>query len=151
MPKKYQSMEWDDKFTIDNGPIDADHKMLIKILNRVQKRATGLDQINVSRIFDEIMFHIVSHFAKEEIILKKIMPELYEEHRAEHKKILNGLTTISESFKNKQSHAHERFDEIADYLRSIILGHMMDYDMKMCGHEDEIRAITQKAPKSNNK
>lgn len=94
---------WRDVWTMGIEPMDADHREMLRLLNRLF--ATSQDQADTGptdgdpsgcepdaddhqdsliRRLDDVLDHLRRHFAREEAFLQSIDYPLFEEHRGEH-------------------------------------------------------------------
>ncbi len=89
-------IEWKPEFSIGEPILDADHRYLIRLLNRFS------DHLGSSRSKATIIDHLVqlyssasNHFAREEtIMLAHGYSDDYVKHYADHQRLLNEVTLM---------------------------------------------------------
>lgn len=91
-----QRLEWDDSYSVGDEHIDAQHRQLLEIINRLGALISGdVESSGVSPqgIFDELARYVTSHFAYEEqrMVDAGYPLDLVEVHRGEHRAILAQL------------------------------------------------------------
>lgn len=87
--------EWADDFVIDKGPIDADHRQLIELVNELHtatKQGTG--QEVVGGIMDRLIVYTREHFTREEQIMAAAKFPGLVGHQAGHQKIIKEIEAL---------------------------------------------------------
>lgn len=123
-------IEWMDIFSVGNTAMDGDHKKLLDILNRLYESwASGQGAQEVAAVFDELTAYTQTHFAREEALLEVAHYDRLQVQKAEHTHLLEQLETF-----RKRHLAHEDLgllsDEIVEFLRSWMINHILDEDMR---------------------
>lgn len=120
--------DWDDKYSIGNHEIDAQHQKLFELA----KKAYILANKNVSRadmkgIINEFFAYMKEHFSKEEEYMQSIgYPEL-SHHTIIHKEIVKSMAKLITETKN----VNEMKENLIVIAKSWLLEHIIQEDMKI--------------------
>ncbi|MET0091489.1 MAG: hemerythrin domain-containing protein [Candidatus Thiodiazotropha sp.] len=77
---------WNDNFDTGLDEVDRQHRRLVHILNQLASQvAFGLDDFQLSGVFDELIDYTHYHFDTEEAIWNQYLPDSDDE--AAHKKV----------------------------------------------------------------
>jgi hemerythrin len=122
-------MEWGDKYMVNIVIVDAQHKKLFDILNRLHVSVVeGREQGELFDILDQLIEYTVEHFqTEEELFLEHDFPG-YEEHKAEHDKLTK--TVIELQQKLRDGSATLSF-EVLDFLHDWLMEHTLGLDKEM--------------------
>lgn len=90
---------------LDVEEMQETHEEEIKILNEVEKLATGyiINKSNLSQLevkLDEYIAHVKEHFANEERLMRKYDFPSYEMHKTAHDMFLNDINYAIKQWKN---------------------------------------------------
>lgn len=120
--------KWDDKFSVHNSHIDAQHKQLFKLAG--QAYALANKQITIEEIKALLMGffdYMKKHFRDEEIYMEAIgYPDL-ERHHQIHRKIVQDLAGLIQETKN----ADDLKEKLAIIAKDWLLTHILQEDMKI--------------------
>lgn len=124
-------IQWDSSFSVGQPVLDADHKKLIDILNRIfdawQGSAPSGDVLNA--LFDELIEYTDGHFSREESKLAaRGYPHLVR-HHMEHER----LREMVMSFRSRHvvgRQAATITEDMAKFLKTWLTDHILDDDMK---------------------
>lgn len=121
--------------SVGNTIIDDEHKLLICLLNSIEIALQVEDHGDMVRfLFKELHQHTRNHFSREEeIMIERKYPD-YEDHKREHKSILDQISQLElklEKTKNNDAQMKDLETVIAGMLRAWIIDHFMNYDLKM--------------------
>ena len=127
--KKINFIEWDLEYLVDVPEIDRQHKELMNLLNDAIHHSSG-NMIEERTFFDRriemgINF-IIKHFEMEEQFLSKTNYEKYNEHKMEHKILLEKIQNIKEEIENNKLEID--LSNITSYLTEWLLNHIKVYD-----------------------
>jgi hemerythrin len=130
---KMALIEWMDLFSVGNADMDGDHQALLDILNRLYEAwASGQGAQEVGAVFDELTAYTQTHFTREEALLEAAHYDRLQVQKAEHAHLLEQLEVFRE-----RHLAHEDLgvltDEIVEFLRSWMINHILDEDMRYRG------------------
>ncbi len=86
---------WDPDFTVHNEKIDAQHKHLIHLLNKIHSAMTlDKDFENVGRLLDELVRKTRQHFDTEYELLHKYGYHDMDKHKTEHQRLLKQVKSL---------------------------------------------------------
>lgn len=124
MPKEL--ITWTDKYSIDKGLIDKQHKVLVDLINELYFAfLEGKANDNLSKIIAELIKYTKTHFQDEENIFAK---SGYPEVKA-HKQKHEGFVRKVEKFKNDLDSGKLSVSyEIMNFLRDWLLNHILVSD-----------------------
>ena len=128
----FEIFPWDDNLETGIAKIDAQHKKLVDILNRLVAHLANLSSVtDLDEIFDELIDYTDYHFKTEEGIWTQ-----YFEGDAwleAHKKTHNSF--LSETLEIKKNQEKKEFDEviydIVRFLSQWLAYHILDTDKRM--------------------
>ncbi len=122
------TFKWTKDMRIDDGQIDADHKKLISIANKVltleqsSKRADELKQL-----IQDLYEYVKYHFAREEDLMQKLEYPDMKSHQTKHENIILAMNLFLANAQN--------MDEILVNFRKLVskwvIDHIMDEDKKL--------------------
>ena len=93
----YARIEWRDAFEIGVPSIDYEHRMLIERLNDVfASIGAGEPGERTLGKLGEVYTWISAHFALEEVIMREHDYDQYQDHKADHERLLNEIRDIME-------------------------------------------------------
>jgi len=132
-------IEWRDALSVDNnGPIDRDHKYLIKLINELGEfKAQSSRNIKFNDILSELKTYTIVHFAREEKLQKAANYPEHEDHKKEHHDLIHKLDVIiSVAKKNiaenkSKEQAEVIFEQTQKFLKNWLLQHVVQHDLKM--------------------
>lgn len=87
-----KTIEWDDEWTLGNSVIDEQHKVLVKLINKVIS-----EDIRTRDLLQGLIDYTSQHFADEEQLMFEsgYDKDKYKSHKEEHKQITKALLEIS--------------------------------------------------------
>lgn len=90
---------WSDDFSVGVAAIDHEHRELISLINEIcGVLETGSDEpIDRDELLGELFTTISAHFALEEKIMRDKGYDRFQEHKADHEKLLDELREIMDS------------------------------------------------------
>lgn len=128
------TVTWRDELSIDDGPIDEDHKHLIAIINgfyRAAGRRVSVDVLDSALQY--LKQYTLQHFQREEEIQTRIGYPFAEAHRREHRDLIRRLDQIVAEA--RQDKTRENPDTLTDNLFSLLkdwlLTHVVKADIRM--------------------
>lgn len=87
--------EWAEDMVIDHGPIDADHRQLIALVNRLHSATSqGEGRLVVGQILDELLAYTLEHFEREERLMASLKFPRFDEHREAHRRLLGSVQAL---------------------------------------------------------
>lgn len=121
-------IKWSNTFSVHNEKVDAQHKMLFAIANRVfllanrQATANEIKEV-LKRFFD----YMAVHFKEEEKYMEKIGYPKLEEHKSIH----NAITKQMFSIVKEATSLNEVKEKLNVVARKWLLEHILKEDMKV--------------------
>jgi len=89
----------DNTLIIGIDEIDDDHSKLINLFNILNHSVTeGADREYVAAVLEELINCTVWHFSHEERLMLKYNYDAYEEHKADHKDLIDGVRELQKKF-----------------------------------------------------
>jgi hemerythrin len=120
-------MEWQDSYSVGVAELDADHRRLIDIINRLDAAET--EGGAVLWVLDELEDYVRYHFSREEARLKAVdYPEL-DAHIAEHCAFVEWLETVRKTYGLAPDSRFHLARIVNDYLYKWLTGHILSSDM----------------------
>jgi len=105
-------IEWRKEFCTGMPGVDYEHEMLIEQINSTYALVDGnADKESVIDSLGEIYGSISAHFALEEQMMLKHAYDHYEEHRADHERLLDDIRDISDDFETATELDSNRFKQ----------------------------------------
>lgn len=90
MPK-----EWIDAYSLQNDTIDAQHKELFNLANRVEAlESTAVNKEQLSLLVKEFFLYMKKHFSEEEAYMQSIEYPYLKQHCKQHESIITQMTAI---------------------------------------------------------
>ena len=121
-------IEWSSALSVGIEEIDAQHKVLVDLLNQVHEAIQQRHGVEVTnKIVERLGEYTRIHFAVEESLMRILHYPEYERHKDEHDRLieqLNGLRAKIEEGKNSISF------ELAHFLKVWLTKHIMESDMR---------------------
>jgi hemerythrin-like metal-binding protein len=123
-------IEWREEFKIGIPSVDHEHRGMIDLLNELHAGLQGgADKESVSRFLGEVHARIAAHFALEEKIMRDRRYDLYEDHKAEHERLLDEISDIMACYENDQYFDYE--EVLATHLHGWFTAHFKTQDARL--------------------
>lgn len=125
IPKSEELFPWSDKLSVGIEEIDAQHRMLVDLLNELHR---AIQERHGSDVALEILGRLVEytriHFAVEESLMRVLGYGDYEEHKNHHNQLINQVNDLYDRVRGGQ---HVTF-ELLHFLRVWLTKHIMEED-----------------------
>lgn len=122
-------LEWQDNLSVGETSLDADHKKLIGLINRVyEAMASGDEQAEVASVLDELLDYTTYHFDREEHMLRVNGFPDYDEHRSVHKSMIAQVQELRDRF--SADPASVKAMDTMDFLSRWLINHIVGKDLK---------------------
>lgn len=126
---KMAAFNWSNDLSSGNTMIDTDHKHLIDLVNKLNMAMSGGKGNTVlGGILNELIDYTVSHFAREEKLMKEINYADYATHKAEHDKLVSEVSELKRSF---DSGAVTLSSKVYMFLTEWLNRHIKSSDIKL--------------------
>ncbi len=122
-------IEWDEKFSVGVASVDHEHRELIGLVNQTYdrlKRPGGAAA--VPDFLGEIYTRISAHFALEENLMRTSRYVHYDEHKADHERLLDEIRDIMDDYEDKARFSEEQF---AQRLTQWFTEHFRTHDARL--------------------
>jgi hemerythrin-like metal-binding protein len=121
-------------YSVNITSIDNEHKLLVALLNEIVSAMATQGSVNTQLIIEKLTYlsgYIKIHFESEErfLILNKY-PD-FDEHKAEHTKLLEQITKFETRFKYENQAFNEK---MLLFLKDWLVRHMILYDKKFSNY-----------------
>lgn len=115
-------LDWSDDLTTGHTGIDSDHKHLVELVNSLyQAMKAGKGNDVLGHILNELIVYTANHFAREEALMRKISYAKYDEHKAEHAKLVATVQDLQTKFNaGATTLSVNVFHFLSDWLRNHI-------------------------------
>ena len=124
-------VHWNPNLSVGSDEIDADHGILIDLLNSLAASLeAGSGPKVVSDALDKLVAETESHFRREEQIMEReSYPEL-EYHRRIHEALLKEIRQFREELEG----GSEIGPEVTEFIRNWLISHIMESDKQLGGY-----------------
>jgi diguanylate cyclase (GGDEF)-like protein/hemerythrin-like metal-binding protein/PAS domain S-box-containing protein len=123
---------WDDHFNTGLAEIDAQHRRLVALLNRLASQvAGGADALVLNGIFDELADYTVYHFNTEEAVWRTYLAGDPAEigHRATHDAFRRDVARLKAAL--GQTASHQVAEEALGFLARWLASHILEADRSL--------------------
>jgi hemerythrin len=121
--------QWSDKYLVHIPEIDADHRNLFALANRIHDHIEdGADQPAVLRALGHLVDYVEGHFSREEKLMERVAyPDIVA-----HKKTHRMLEQIVHSMHRIYRHEPDAVDpdKLLEFLRDWLQNHILKSDMQ---------------------
>ena len=120
-------IQWKERYNIGYKEIDAQHKVLLDLLNELIDLAGGSghpDQI--TSIFHRLYEYVLTHFSTEERYMRICRYPRLAEHEAEHATFIQKMLELNNSFDPTDPHL---LDETLDFIKTWYIDHILKSDL----------------------
>lgn len=121
---------WSDDLSIDGGLVDAEHRSLLDLANRVIEIEDPQQRLDDFRQAVKSLFrYMENHFDHEEELMREASYSELERHAERHRRIIAEM--------NEMLRGHQDMNQYAAALRQYmvdwVLTHIMEEDKKLAG------------------
>ncbi len=122
-------LEWKQEFALGVADVDHEHRELITLINELYAHLQRQDSsVSVEDFLGEIYAKISAHFALEEKIMRERHYDQYDDHKADHERLLEEIRDIMDAYEDD---AHFNESELAACLTSWFTGHFKTKDARL--------------------
>ena len=127
-----QLITWNSRYSVGIARIDAQHQRLVELINELHAAMlAGAGRQVVGKILDGLVEYTLSHFAAEEALMKRVAYPGYEQHKAEHLKLIEQVKLLK---KKAQAGNAALTLEVAAFLNRWLVDHISNMDKKYSAH-----------------
>lgn len=123
-------IDWQDDFRIGIPSIDHEHEELIALINALHAGLSGdATAEEIGTFLAEVDTQIGAHFALEEQTMRALRYDQYEDHKADHDRLLEEIRDIADAF---EAGAYRDYDDrLADHLKHWFSEHFRTRDARL--------------------
>ena len=115
-------------FTIGHAVIDADHAIIMDIIQQIHEGVLKNSKSNVmSTLFTHLFDYSAMHFLREELLMEKINCPLRKEHFSEHIKLMDDLKAVRRMYEE----GSEIVGGVADHVCDLFATHIRMVDVHL--------------------
>lgn len=94
-------IEWKDEYSVGVPDVDEEHRELIGLINSLHESMQAPDRgLDVMDFLGEIYARIASHFALEELIMRRHEYDEYRDHKGDHEQLLEEIRDIMDDYED---------------------------------------------------
>ncbi len=121
-------LEWSDKLSVHVDEIDAQHKKLIDLINRLNEAwKEEFKREDVRSVFMELIDYTKYHFTSEEKYMEQNNYPDLEAHKKQHQKFIDKLNKLQAKC---SYNSHEVYTDLLSFLSNWIVVHIMHSDQE---------------------
>jgi hemerythrin-like metal-binding protein len=91
-------IEWRKEFETGVADVDHEHRELVDLINQLNEKVRAhAAPGDIQEFLGEVFARIAAHFALEESIMRKHRYDEYEDHKAEHERLLDDIRDIMDA------------------------------------------------------
>ncbi|MDD5328639.1 MAG: bacteriohemerythrin [Sulfuricella sp.] len=118
---------WQDAYSLEMPEIDAQHKVLLDLINQVWNAVVGRVSIEKQiELIEKLEHYTLSHFAAEETFLRTIQYPEFDEHKKAHEIFVQ---RIAAEKANLLANGHLTLDML-HFLKDWLINHILGTDKK---------------------
>ncbi len=128
-------IKWDKKFEVGNFEIDSEHKVFVRIIQKIIYSVGKKNHKYTERLINEIYKYADFHFHSEETVMIEINYPDFDAHKKEHEKLLFDLRNII-SIDGNDDYVRP-MSEFIIFLTNWFTNHTLNVDKKLAGYLKE--------------
>ena len=120
---------WDETLSVEVDEIDEDHRKLVDLFNILSHSIEEGDAKDyIDAVLEELISCTIWHFRHEERLMLLYKYEGYEEHKAEHRDLIDSVKELQKKF-----HKENKLltNEDVEYLDTWLTEHILGHDMRL--------------------
>jgi len=122
-----KELVWDEVLSVENEEIDNDHRILINLFNLLGRSVlSGASREYVELVLEELIRCTAWHFSHEERLMMLSGYGGLEEHRQEHRELMESVREIQEEILRSGKLEEREFEILEQWLT----GHILAADME---------------------
>ncbi|MEN8179886.1 MAG: bacteriohemerythrin [Pseudomonadota bacterium] len=127
---------WSNTLSVDVDEIDEDHRRLVDLLNILNHSVVEGDAKNyIEAVLEELISCTVWHFRHEERLMLKHAYEGFEEHKTEHRELIESAQALQQKFLQESELLSS---EDIEFLEHWLTEHILVADMKLGSYLVEV-------------
>lgn len=129
--------EFDDSLVTGNEMIDTQHKELIdKINNLLERCELGKDKITAVKTLEYLADYTEFHFGEEEKLQAEIAYPGIEEHKAEHKKLIQVVEELHEMLEEEEGPTAAFVEQVNKNVIEWLYKHIKGFDRSVAEYKN---------------
>lgn len=128
-------IEWDKKYEVGNIEIDSEHKVFVRIIQKIIAAVNKKNYKHTERLINEIYKYADFHFHSEETVMIEIGYPDFNAHKKEHEKLLIELGNRISVFGDEDY--IRPTTEFITFLTSWFLNHTVNVDKKLANYMED--------------
>lgn len=129
--------EFDDSLVTGNEMIDTQHKELIdKINNLLESCELGKDKITAVKTLEYLADYTEFHFGEEEKLQAEIAYPGIEEHKAEHKKLIQVVEELHEMLEDEEGPTAAFVEQVNKNVIEWLYKHIKGFDRSVAEYKN---------------
>lgn len=122
---------WREEYSVNVKEIDDQHKYFIELLNELYGAVINKISVEeIQEIFTKLDAYATLHFGTEEKYFDLFHYELADEHKKEHKKLLEQAEEFKKHCQNNPEKIYDIVDELFEFLENWLVDHLANQDKK---------------------
>lgn len=122
------SIIWTEEMSVGVPELDADHKVLIGVVNQIEAAANGQTRRGVTaKCLAQLRRYAEFHFAREEKVMQACNFPEADDHKHEHAAFIRTVGDLADRFDRDPNAAVE--DELLSFLTQWLRRHILEVDM----------------------
>ena len=120
---------WDESLSVGVDEVDEYHRRLVDLYNLLHRAvAEGESADYIDALLEELISCTAWHFKHEERLMLKFGYDAFEDHKLEHRDLIDGVRALQEKF-----HSNNKLLTSGDfeYLSNWLTVHIVENDMRM--------------------
>lgn len=127
---------WSHILSVEVDEIDEDHRKLINIFNILNHAVVeGESPDYLAAVLEELINCTVWHFSHEERLMLKYGYDGMEEHKAEHRQLIEGAKELQQEILQADK---SLADEHIEFLKRWLTEHILTADMRLGSHLSQV-------------
>lgn len=122
-------IEWQDDFSVGVPAVDHEHRELITLINELHADVVrGESGATIDAFLGEVYAKVSAHFALEERIMRESRYDQYEDHKADHERLLDEFRDIMDAYEDR---ADFNDNDFAEHLKVWFTEHFKTKDARL--------------------
>lgn len=122
-------IKWSDDLSVGVSALDDDHKKLIDILEQLFVASfAGVGAEQIDQTLADLHHYTKHHVAREERVMEAYDYPSLAPHKFQHEKLIRQLDDIEARIKDEAENNTEPSNELIDFLREWLIGHIQEHD-----------------------
>lgn len=142
----HQRIRWQADMSTGISLIDDDHKILIWLINQLQKATQyKMEESEIESVMQKLLNYTRYHFDREEFLMRNNHYPDYDNHKKLHEEMIASMTDCMEKYQSDPEHSiEEALAFLKNWLVNHIRGNDQDYvpyinNTDLSGHEQLIQ------------